>query len=61
MSFLKQFHTITQDLNVKNISNRLLEEGKKDSLFVDYFGVNFNETNLTYGRSKINKTVKAKS
>lgn len=46
MSFLKQFHTITQDLNVKNISNRLLEEGKKDSLFIDYFGVNFNETNL---------------
>ncbi len=46
MSFIDQFQTIIQDSKVKELSNRLLKEGENDSLFIDYFGVNFNGENL---------------
>lgn len=46
MSFINQFYTILKNPKVIEESNKLFSEGKNDKLFIDYFGVNYNEENI---------------
>lgn len=46
MTFINQFNDIIKSPYVNNSAKLLLEEGNKNNLFVNYFGVNYNEKNI---------------
>ena len=46
MVFLDSFNTIINDATVKKETRRLLDLGKNDTLFSNYFGVNYNASDL---------------
>lgn len=47
MNFIEQFYLILNNHEVKSRVSFLLDRGKKDTRFIDYFGVNYDDEKIT--------------